>query len=151
MKKTKKAISPLIATILLVVVAVALIAIVVAWGKSFTTKNLEKADDPINMECMGAAIDIVDCSLGDNNITLTIKNIGTIDLKSVFNLSAKIGVDGTLTKATAPTESFDLDRGQLVIKEFTVADVNSSTDVTNLRLYAEQCPADAVASLPSCK
>ncbi|MCK9293202.1 hypothetical protein M0P25_03945, partial [archaeon] len=41
----KKAISPLIATILLVVVAVALIAIVLTWGKTFTRESLDKTTD----------------------------------------------------------------------------------------------------------
>ena len=41
----RKAISPLIATILLVVVAVALIAIVLTWGKTFTRESLDKTTD----------------------------------------------------------------------------------------------------------
>ena len=39
----RKAISPLIATILLIVVAVAIIAIIVSWGKGFTTDSLGSA------------------------------------------------------------------------------------------------------------
>ena len=39
----RKAISPLIATILLVVVAVAIIGIIVSWGKGFTTESLGSA------------------------------------------------------------------------------------------------------------
>ncbi|NCP79479.1 hypothetical protein GW796_03935 [archaeon] len=42
-KVNKKAISPLIATILLVVVAVAIIGIVLSWGKGFTNTTLSKA------------------------------------------------------------------------------------------------------------
>jgi len=41
--KKRKAISPLIATILLIVVAVAIIAIIVSWGKGFTNDSLSKA------------------------------------------------------------------------------------------------------------
>ncbi len=41
--KKKKAISPLIATILLVIVAVAIIGIIVSWGKGFTNDSLSKA------------------------------------------------------------------------------------------------------------
>jgi formylglycine-generating enzyme required for sulfatase activity len=41
--KNKKSISPLIATILLVVVAVAIIAIVISWGKGFTNNSLQDA------------------------------------------------------------------------------------------------------------
>ena len=42
MKKTLKAISPLIASILLIVVAVILVTIVLAFGKGFTTDALDK-------------------------------------------------------------------------------------------------------------
>jgi flagellin-like protein len=38
MLKNKKSVSALIATILLIVVAVALIAIILTWGKSFTNE-----------------------------------------------------------------------------------------------------------------
>ncbi|MDD4049835.1 MAG: SUMF1/EgtB/PvdO family nonheme iron enzyme [Candidatus ainarchaeum sp.] len=41
--KKRKAISPLIATILLVVVAVAIIGIIISWGKGFTNDSLSKA------------------------------------------------------------------------------------------------------------
>ncbi|NCP72303.1 hypothetical protein GW835_02840 [archaeon] len=43
--KKRKAISPLIATILLVVVAVAIIGIVLSWGKGFTNTTLSSADN----------------------------------------------------------------------------------------------------------
>jgi flagellin-like protein len=39
----QKGVSPLIATILLVVVAVAIIGIIVSWGKGFTTESLGSA------------------------------------------------------------------------------------------------------------
>jgi len=41
-KKKNKSVSALIATILLIVVAVALIAIILTWGKSFTTKSISE-------------------------------------------------------------------------------------------------------------
>jgi len=48
MFKSKKSISALIATILLIVVAVALIAIILTWGKSFTNENLSAANNLLN-------------------------------------------------------------------------------------------------------
>ena len=45
MNNNQKAISPLIATILLVVVAVALISIVLTWGKGFTNDSLSETTD----------------------------------------------------------------------------------------------------------
>ena len=48
MFKNKKSVSALIATILLIVVAVALIAIILTWGKSFTNTNLSTANNLLN-------------------------------------------------------------------------------------------------------
>jgi len=42
--KNKKSVSALIATILLIVVAVALIAIILTWGKDFTNKSVAQVD-----------------------------------------------------------------------------------------------------------
>jgi hypothetical protein len=46
-KFQKKAISPLIATILLIVVAVAIILIIIGWGKVFTTSSLTIPDSVV--------------------------------------------------------------------------------------------------------
>ena len=51
----KKSISPLIATILLVVVAVALIAVVLTWGKTFTKESLDKTTDFADLKPSDAA------------------------------------------------------------------------------------------------
>ena len=48
MFRNKKSVSALIATILLIVVAVALIAIILTWGKSFTNENLSTANNLLN-------------------------------------------------------------------------------------------------------
>lgn len=42
---TKKGLSPLISSILLIVVAVVLVTLILTWGKESTTSNLEKTDD----------------------------------------------------------------------------------------------------------
>ncbi|MDD4221340.1 MAG: SUMF1/EgtB/PvdO family nonheme iron enzyme, partial [Candidatus ainarchaeum sp.] len=51
----KKSISPLIATILLVVVAVVLIAVVLTWGKTFTKESLDKTTDFADLKPSDAA------------------------------------------------------------------------------------------------
>lgn len=43
-KNKQKAMSPLMATILLVVVAVILVTVVLNWGKAFTTSNLDQTN-----------------------------------------------------------------------------------------------------------
>jgi len=50
----KKSVSALIATILLIVVAVGLIAIILTWGKSFTNTNLTNTNDLLNASASDA-------------------------------------------------------------------------------------------------
>ena len=71
----RKAISPLIATILLVVVAVAIIGIVVSWGKGFTTSSL---DQTTNVYKQADETIMLSFQSLDNGV-LIFKNISTFD------------------------------------------------------------------------
>ena len=74
-EKKRKAISPLIATILLVVVAVAIIGIVVSWGKGFTTSSL---DQTTNVYKQADETIMLSFQSLDNGV-LIFKNISTFD------------------------------------------------------------------------
>jgi len=70
----KKSISALIATILLIVVAVALIVILLTWSKSFTTRSISQVDD---FKDAGGVYFFQSVRLV--NGTLIFKNISTVD------------------------------------------------------------------------
>ena len=74
---SKKAISPLIATILLVVVAVVLVTIVLSWSKTFSNESLDVASNVVDNSCtdMIGSLYISDCQiLDDGNITFYLTN-----------------------------------------------------------------------------
>jgi flagellin-like protein len=75
----KKAVSPLIATILLIVVAVILVTIVLTWGKDFASSSLSTVDDAISDNCVGVSLSISNCTIdADNNqVTFFLRNIST--------------------------------------------------------------------------
>ncbi len=73
--KNQKGISPLIATILLIVVAVAIIGIIVSWGKGFTTFSLDQTTT-IHKEADKTILLSFDSF---NNGSLVFKNISTYD------------------------------------------------------------------------
>ena len=76
----KKSISPLIATILLVVVAVVLVAILMSWGQNFVQKSANDADNSIDTSCTGANVRIMNCdynSIG-GNLKFTMVNSGNV-------------------------------------------------------------------------
>ena len=73
-----KSVSPIIATILLVVVVVAITSIVLNWGVDFVNRSTEAADDSIDFSCIGANLKISSCDYDsvDNNVTIIITNTG---------------------------------------------------------------------------
>lgn len=75
----KKAVSPLIATILLIVVAVILVTIVLTWGKDFASSSLSTVDDVVSDNCVGVSLSISNCTIdADNNqVTFFLRNIST--------------------------------------------------------------------------
>lgn len=75
----KKAISPLIATILLIVVAVILVTIVLTWGKDFTTNSLSTVDNMISDDCVGISLSISNCTIDpvNNKVTFFLRNNST--------------------------------------------------------------------------
>jgi flagellin-like protein len=156
--KLRKGISPLIATILLIVVAVALIAIVVAWGKSFTSENLAETSDVVNTECTGAAIQISDCLINSSDkMIFQVQNIGNVTFSASddFRVSLTNVEDGNTTldilTSTTDTVWSGLAPGQTV--QFVLTDANFPGDVTdryNVKVISNYCTSDAIAQKNNC-
>lgn len=89
MKKRKKGISTIIATILLVVIALALVVILLSWGSEFVTKNTKNVDDSVNKECIGSYVEFINCIYDKENKTLTatIVNTGSVDFQKDYNFN----------------------------------------------------------------
>ncbi len=85
----KKAISPIIATILLIVVSLALVAILLSWGSDFVTKNTKDADNTVDKECVGAYINFISCAynISEETVTVNMINSGKIDFKRDYNFN----------------------------------------------------------------
>lgn len=158
MKKTLKAISPLIATILLIVVAVALIAIVVAWGKSFTTDSLSDATGVVDTSCMGAAIQISNCTItGADKMTFIVQNTGSINFPTGddFLINIVNVADGNTTlnlnRSATETTWSGISSGQSV--QFVIDDANfpgTASGRYNVKVISSYCPTDAVAEIKNC-
>lgn len=156
----RKAISPLIATILLVVVAVALIAIVLTWGKTFTQDSLAETTDIIDSSCSGAHLNVSNCKVGtDGNITFYVKNIGTtytfpLTDEFMIDITTDDSKDSTNLNLTNYATWAGLGPGQMVQVDMDLSnldgkDISSGTffDVT---VRSSVCPTDAVATAKNC-
>ena len=122
--KSKKGISPLIATVLLIAFAVALGAVVMNWGRSYvedTATNAQRTSD-IKVDCsLGVAIEIKEISgepkicldSDENELVVFLVNKGTILIKGLK--TTIIGSDEIVDFDL----DFDFDKSD--VKKFTFA------------------------------
>ncbi|MBT3865490.1 hypothetical protein HOF78_00105 [Candidatus Woesearchaeota archaeon] len=97
MRKNKKGISPLIATVLLIGFAVALAAVVMTWGLDFI-KNTAEATESQTQNTLICASDlsftISDVISTGSDRSITVDNRGQVDIKSIiFRIYGDSGVD----------------------------------------------------------
>lgn len=96
---SKKGISPIVATVLLVVVAIALFLLIFLWIKSFQKEVITKYGTPIETVCMNLRYDVT-----KSGTTVQINNLGSTTIYKV-----KVYVDGSLnsiiTTPILPAES----------------------------------------------
>ena len=87
MKKSKKAISPIITTILLIVLALVLALIILLWARGFMTEQVAKFDAPIENSCKDVNLQ---ASVSDDSITLS--NMGNVP---VYKIGIKVSSAGS--------------------------------------------------------
>jgi len=160
MKLNKKGVSALIATILIIVVAVALIAIILTWGKSFTTGSLSDTSSAIDLACTGAVISISDCKIdSDDNLEFFVKNISstytflTTDAFKIDLTDSSGNFTPSITMSTYTTTTW----AGLAPGEVIKVDMNrnaAAIDITgssiNVTAKSTTCSTDAVTTFSNC-
>jgi FlaG/FlaF family flagellin (archaellin) len=73
-------VSPIIATILIIVVSLVLVAILVSWGQNFVQRNTSQADNSIDTSCMGADLSVSYCEYSsvEKKLSFVLTNSGDI-------------------------------------------------------------------------
>jgi flagellin-like protein len=139
MLKTKKGISPILATLLLIVIAVAAVIVTYAWVMTFTTSTTSKA---------GAVLSVENTrfynSSGVLKVDITIRNSGTADAKIVGVYNGTSATNLAMTTATViynPTTQKAVAGGSLMITLSPFAWVTGTT-------YYFKVVTDAGLSLP---
>jgi len=152
--KIKKAVSPLIATILLIVVAVVLITIVLSWGKSFTQSGLDKTGAITNDSCQGAAISISGCKIAsDSNIEFFVTNISSsysflsTDTFQVDMVDNSNNVDRSIDMYTTTTWA-GLAPGETIKAEMDPT--NATGTYVDITVKSSVCPTDAINTFYDC-
>jgi flagellin-like protein len=84
-KRNKKGVSPLIATILLIVIAISIFLIIFVWLRSLVSEQIMKFEKPIETVCDEVSFS----AKADGNI-ITISNYGNVPIVGM-NVKVKIG------------------------------------------------------------
>lgn len=151
----KKAIEPLIASILIIVVAVILVTIVLSWGKSFSLDGLNEANEFLEDDCSGI-LSIQSCEiLADGNIVMQVKNISSnyiFKSEDLFQIMIKnnsgSGVDEEVDLIFTSTWQ-GLEPGQSIIAKQTSTLTSGSNANVDVLVRSTLCP-QATAKWSKC-
>ena len=154
MKFKKKAVSPLIATILLIVVAVILVTIVLTWGKNFASDSLASAGDIGVDSCSGSSIVLSNCQISGTNAIFTVRNNSSNDYTfpstDVFqafvtdDAGNSYDLERDLNTSADATWAVALSPGQ---NQGAKADVTGFTGNIKIKVRSMTCPNDAMAEI----
>ena len=147
----RKALEPLIASILLIVVAVILVTIVLAWGKNFTTDGLAETNEILNDDC-SATINLSNCDWNSTSkgVSLFIKNLSSKDTFAANNFVISVTEDGNITNNDLDNDfspvSPAISPGATVVGSFTAVLDGAPTKV-NVEVRSKTCPTVAVQTI----
>jgi len=136
----KKAISPIIAVILLIVVALSLAGILLFWGSDFVLTNTSKVDDLGSGECVGAYLVINSCNYKDGNLSVNITNAGSIDFKKDFNFNV-ILIDADKEIDFSNLNVLNNKELNIAYSEIFKIEDYVATPPIDITLYSMQCPS----------
>ncbi|MDD3178026.1 MAG: hypothetical protein PHR26_00745 [Candidatus ainarchaeum sp.] len=140
MKYIKKSISPLIATVLIIVVAIVLVGLLLSWSQNFVQKSTSDADNAIDTSCIGASITFLGCdynSVGEK-ISFTFVNSGDISFNEDHNFNViLIDSDDSFDNSNVNIlDSNSLSKGESA--NALIESYNGQTPI-NLQLRNTQC------------
>lgn len=133
----KKAVSALIATVLLVAFVIA-VAIIVTNSFTNVIKTQTDTAESVSKACAGAAIDITASSATTSSFQMVVQNMGPSTLTN-FTISAK-KADGTFYTNSSAAATLSI--GKSASSIITLADINSTSGcpLSTLTVSAGNCP-----------
>ncbi len=139
----KKAISPLLATVLLISLAIGIGYLMSNWSQTVsqtqTEKITEKMEERINCASSGIAVENITYDCSDGNFTIVIYNGGSVNLED-FKIIVKTTNLSTYTYSLIP-ESV-LSPGYTNTYYHSGA-YFSQTEISSVSVFSDTCPNDA--------
>lgn len=118
---SRKGVSPVIATVLLIVLVIVIASIIVIWSRNFIPKTIEKDGEPIERSCERVSLDVSVFSNATGKY-LDANNKGNVD---VYGFAVRIVGEGSLTSkqpiehSLAPGQSTRTYLNTSIYPEFT--------------------------------
>jgi len=144
----KKAVNPIIATILLIAVVLVLIGIFVVWGQTFTKEKTQEIETITEgqVNCAYAGVRISDCNFfnASDKIAFRVNNTGSINL-SDFTISVFDGtnlVKGTYVRTITPGTFQLFDSTASTYFTVSQGSMGSLTAATKVRVTPTDCPSN---------
>jgi hypothetical protein len=144
-----KAVSPLIATILLIVVAVAIIAIIISWGKGFTQEGLKDTTTITSFKISDATHFIFNPNIKGNILTFTYSPSEPLKRKEIMvNRISVLGYEGiinidppvTLREGITGIENIDLSSLDIQERKITIVLYTINDEIINLKNVTYTAP-----------
>lgn len=150
--KFKKAVSPLIATILLIVVAVILVTAVLTWGKSFATDSFAEIETIGSDACSKAlgTLSASNCLITDGNtISFQLRNIsGSYTHTGNFDVDVYHGNSQGSTEDIFTTAGLNPGQTKMVVFYDTNVGFDDFEEPPyNVGVVSKVCPADAYTTI----
>jgi len=144
-----KAISPLLAVILLIAITVVIGTLYMGWFSSLidTQSRIVENKTKIGVDCTAARISILDVYMDftDNVSRVNVRNSGQID-DNVVSVSVRnsLGIDATNMSAVPK----QINKGDTLSFEFNITDVIPACGNFSKATVATQCKTDEFTSTP---
>jgi len=135
----KRAVSPLIATIVLISFTIAIGSLVINWGKQFITAQTQ-ALEQAGVECNKENIQIVKVTA---NVTNSTKTNFTLIAKNIGDVKFSLGSVNVYTENKVYSNnsiSFDLEKGEADSFSVVFAFNASKEEVSYIELTSKNCP-----------
>ena len=120
----RRAISPVIATVLLIVITVSLFGIIYAWSRSFIKEETLKFGGTAKSLCSQVNLKITNTQKGSNNISMHLDNVGNINVYKIMIQFVGPGIKKA-AEYSAGSGDAALSAGMSIDQTFNVAtDIN---------------------------
>jgi flagellin-like protein len=138
-KASKKGVSPIIATVLLIGFTMVIAGMMAAWSNAFSTKNLDEATS--TAECIGS-MDISSLSFNNGTVVVKIRNLsGYLNLTGI-HASVEYG-DATKNRDYSIIDYNATDPLTPAMSTFFIVNTGETTKPSKIVVVAKNCPKES--------